>query len=78
MKLKRFGNFIISCVGLLGTRKLASMQNCSIFRSTDLPIFNKRYDTDFEHRSNKTTVMKMASAEQTGYSDFQLGEAHFL
>jgi len=43
-----------------------------------LPIFNKKYDTNSEHRSNKTTRMKMASAEQTGFSDFQLGEAYFL
>jgi hypothetical protein len=55
------------------------MQNCGIFRSIALPIFNKKkYDTDFEHRSNKTTVMKMASAEQRVFSDLQLGEVHFL
>jgi len=43
-----------------------------------LSIFNKKYDRDIEHRSKKTTVMKMASAEQTGFSDFQLGEALFF
>ena len=51
---------------MLGTRKLASMHNCSIFISTDLPIFSKQYDIDIEHRSTTTTVMKMASTEQTG------------
>jgi len=54
------------------------MQNCSIFRNTELPIFNfKKYERDFEHMSTKT-VTKMASAEQTGFSDFQVGETHFL
>ena len=64
-------------MGLLGTGKVVSMQNCSIF-STDLPVFNDQYDTDFEKRSNKTAVMKITSAEQKGYSDFHLGEANFL